>query len=226
MLCKKCGAEMKDNADFCPQCGEKNIVQASEGQTSNTSEATPAQNDQPQSVQNANTQQATQQPAYAQSDAATMPQNQQYTTMGGWLLFFMIIDILGIIGLVLELVVNSSSFAYLSYFGMGGIAVLAVIELVVAAVLMTVHVVFTFSKKPQFLLVYQLASLIALVLDIICIIFVAGLQIMNISSMIPSVIGSAVGLILMTLYYCKSVRVQTYMGNTDYIDKAIIKFRP
>ncbi len=226
MLCKKCGAEIKDDADFCPQCGEKNIVQASEGQTSNTSETTPAQNDQPQSVQNANTQQATQQPAYAQSDAATMPQNQQYTTMGGWLLFFMIIDILGIICLVLELVVYSSSFAYLSYFGMGDIAALAVIDLVVPGILTTVHVVFTFSKKPQFLLVFQLASLIALVLDIICIIFVAGLQIMNISSMIPSVISSAVGLILMTLYYCKSVRVQTYMGNTDYIDKAIIKFRP
>ncbi len=226
MLCKKCGAEIRDDADFCPQCGEKNIVQTSEGQTSNTSEATPAQNDQPQSVQNANMQQGTQQPAYTQPDVATMSQNQQYTTMGGWLLFFMIINILGIICLVLELVVYSSSFAYLSYFGMGGIAALAVIDLVVPAILMTVQVVFTFSKKPQFLLVYQLGSLISLVLSIIFIIFVAGLQIINISSMIPDVIGSAVGLILMTLYYCKSVRVQTYMGNTDYIDKAIIKFRP
>lgn len=60
-------------------------------------------------------------------------------------------------------------------------------------------------------------------LDIILVVMIS--QIIDVSSMIGSIIGSAIGLLLLTLYYCKSVRVRTYMGNTDYMDKAIIKFR-
>jgi hypothetical protein len=35
--------------------------------------------------------------------------------------------------------------------------------------------------------------------------------------------GLATGLILMTMYFCKSVRVRTYMGSTEYLDTALFK---
>lgn len=37
------------------------------------------------------------------------------------------------------------------------------------------------------------------------------------------VAGAGIGLVLMTMYFCKSERVRVYMGSTEYLDTALFK---
>ena len=43
------------------------------------------------------------------------------------------------------------------------------------------------------------------------------------ASAVSNVVFGVLGLILMTMYYCRSVRVRKYMGSTEYQQRALFR---
>ncbi len=220
MFCKQCGAEIADGASFCTECGAQQTA--------------PQAAPQPQQPQQPNYGQAPQgaaqpQPIYGQPVPGAMPENPEYKTMGGWLLFFVILDILAILAAAASLASTSYALEALEFVGLGGLGTMYVVESLLVIALSIAFVVMVFTRKPHFLLIYQIQGIVSIVITIIEICMISGsygAAYIDTASMITSTISSIVGLLLLTLYFCKSVRVRTYMGGTEYIDKAIIKFRP
>ena len=160
----------------------------------------------------------------------------KYKTLGGWLLFFVIIMILGVVGSIASVISTNAEWSqysqYAASLGMGAYntffmvwSVLVVIECLLNVGLIALIIM----RNDIFLKYYQIICIVDLVLSVIIMVYAGSLP--NVgdsmtsisSSMISGILGAIVGFILMTMYYCKSVRVRTYMGSTSYIDKALIK---
>ena len=176
------------------------------------------------------------QQGYQQYAGAPGYADPKYTQLGGWLLFFVIMmgivviyDIYSVITTNAEL--NQYS-QYLAALGMGAYNTFFMVWsvfVVIECLLMVGLIVLIVMRNDIFLKYYQIVCIVNLVLGIIIMVYAGSLP--NIgdsfasmtSSFIGSIGGAIAGFILMTMYYCKSVRVRTYMGSTSYIDKALIK---
>jgi hypothetical protein len=100
--------------------------------------------------------------------------------------------------------------------------------MLIAVVLQVIAVVQIFQRKSTFLRFEQLmwfTGIIASLIMVASINFV-GFEYFDedLPTMIGSIVGSVVGMLLWTLYFCKSVRVHTYMGGDEFKDKALFAF--
>ena len=96
---------------------------------------------------------------------------------------------------------------------------------------------YIYKRNRIFLCFYQLTSILMMI--IVAIICIAVFAIANSvkssvglyggsldtysSTLITYGVSGIVGLILMTMYFCKSERVRTYMGSTEYMEKALFR---
>ncbi len=218
MFCPNCGNQVADGAKFCPKCG--------------ATIATPEQPQQPQQPPQPNYG-APQQPynqAPMQSYPPQMVGNPQYQTMGGWLLFFVIVMLIGGVTSIVSGIEVFSLAGALSYMlgmigegWMTGILYVVSIGVIFCAIFVFYIVYLVFQRQSSFLRMYQLYSFIIIAMNaIIAIIYSqAGL---NSAELWSNLVTAVVELLLMTLYYSRSVRVRTYMGSDEYMRQAFFSF--
>lgn len=207
-FCTNCGARIVDTARFCPECGSPVAV-----------------------VEQNTPQPGYQQPEYQQPNADYAdPDTAKYHTLGGWLLFFTICWGLSALSSVSTIFSSFSSLGTLFRYNQASLAfptfILILMSLVAIAtdVLMIVCIV---KRAPKFLRYYQILSFVNIGMSVLVSIFYAAAARsyggILLSSGIAGVFAGVLGLVLMTLYFCKSVRVRTYMGTTEYLDTALFK---
>ena len=92
-------------------------------------------------------------------------------------------------------------------------------------------IVAVFMRKSTFLLFDQI-SYLALFINVIFAALIPSIMLgfeymalETFSGTIGTLIGSAAGFFLLTLYYCKSVRVRTYMRGIEYMKQAIFAYK-
>lgn len=246
MFCPACGAQLPDGAAFCPSCGNPVAAKgqqpgagavggAAVGGAAFGAGAAGAQQAQPfqQTQQQGYAQQPGAQPAYGQ---AALDAHPEYQTIGGWLLFFVIVNILSVISLIGTGLsgINGETLEMVRHYLNDGVANTmlfnALFSLAMAAGYI-VFIVFIFKKNQNFLKLYQILGIASIVISIIMVVMmnasmseaVTSLNLDTTSGIVSSIVSGVVGLVLMTLYYCKSVRVRTYMGGTDYQQKALFR---
>ncbi len=221
MYCPKCGSEVADGAKFCPSCGMP-IATAPQPPQSPQAPQPPQPTQAPSGTYGAP------QPPYSAPQPSVPPvANPQYRTMGGWFLFFLICYVIDAIYYVIN---GFQSFGYAnqlgylaSLVGMGWVPTILYIVAVVmilCGVLIFYFCYLAFSKQPGFLKIYQTTCIILIVTQVVLAIVYGTMQLPS-AELWGGAVGSVIGMLLMTYYYCKSVRVQTYMGTNDYKRQAI-----
>ena len=168
---------------------------------------------------------ASQQPPQSPSS----PAGKNYEKLGGWLLFFVIcygisaalglyrmVQTFGLFGMVLT---HRGGFALPVFCG-----VLTNLLTVAAGV---AYIVLVVKKHPNFLRLFQVIR-IAVVGANFLLTLIAGLgygggAAMYFAEAFGLLVSGAVGILLMTLYFCKSERVRVYMGTTEYLETALFK---
>ena len=108
-----------------------------------------------------------------------------------------------------------------------GVAVLSLVQNLFALVFAIAFIVLLIQRNPNFLRLYQIMSIISIVIGVVVIIAAGVLAsdsgIVTTSTAIFTVLFAVLFLVLFTMYFCKSVRMRTYMGSTEYIDRALFK---
>jgi hypothetical protein len=205
--CNACNYGNSDNAKFCQQCGTdiENIA-----------------------------------PILNAAGGGVAP---DYTRMGGALVFFIVWDLLSIAGAVFTLL--QLPFVFMNGISLSSIE--AVLSSVLPAIPLLISIIFRFKKKSSFLLWFQ----ISLIINLLAGVYLIGVSsytdniltmfaplysaigydimdfanIIKIVSIVIGAISTGVPFFLITLYYCKSKRVNAYMGSDEYKQKALVKFK-
>ena len=225
-FCTSCGVQIPDGAAFCMNCGSP--AQAAQAQQ-------PTQ--QPQSQYQQPSQQPYQQPGvYAPAGAP----NPSYQKLGGWLLVLVVLEALSTFSYVGYLADSVSGLGALSSYGgaflfVGAVSVLANILGIVYAAGFIFLVV---KRNPVFLRFYQIMGIASMALALANVIgsyllaatststsatIAAATMVGAGAASIAGVVLAIAFLVLFTMYFCKSVRVRTYMGSTAYIDRALFR---
>lgn len=232
-FCSNCGARLEEGARFCPECGTSVEVTPKAGTPAGAESPQPS----PQQVQQPAPQptpQQAQQPA-SQPAPRPVPQSnvqvddtQKYKTLGGWLLFFLICWGISALRALLDLV---QYLRMIAYFGIGYVqpAFGSILVDLVSIGLSVIMIVLIVQRHPKFLRIYQILTIVNIALSLFVIVPLAFT--MGSTNAAPvlaagfagTVLGGVVGLVLMTMYFCKSVRVRTYMGSAEYLDNALFK---
>ena len=212
-FCPHCGASLNDGAKFCRSCGAQ-VTGATQPQPQPQSQ--PQQQPQPQSQP---------QPAPAS------PAGSDYTTLGGWLLFFVVgYGLSALYGIWNAFKIIDAGHA-LGMLGMSRYAVWSALMVVIGIVADVLVVAIIVRRRPDFLRLFQIISIARAAVDLIfCIplyMAISGLSSWYANRMILSylftAVGAGVSLVLMTMYFCKSERVRVYMGTTEYLNTALFK---
>lgn len=230
MYCKNCGTELPDGTRFCSACGaqlDSSAQPAPAYQQQQNAYQPPAYQQQPDYVQAGYGQQRPMTPG-----AVAHP---EYQNMGGWLLFFTILMILGVIGTLVTIGQNWVQVGqFAGMLGDYGNAVVATIWINVVIVVLNIYILYLiFKRKHSFLRVFQIVRIASLVLSLVMsIVQVSALDSFNyyfidtgalMGPVIGSLVVSVVVLILMTMYFCKSARVEVYMGGDEFRKRALFR---
>lgn len=167
--------------------------------------------------------------------------HHKYSKLGGWLLVFVIANICGAVfnvftlfGGIFETLELFSELPSIQAFLPDNFQAALTITLIgeVVGLLMIVctimFVVGVFSRKSNFLRFHQIGLFVnAFYTIFVGIIPNAMLEMFDqdFASNIGTLVGLAVGFFLFALYMSKSIRVRTYMGSDEYMDKAIFAFK-
>ena len=166
-----------------------------------------------------------------------LPEHERYKRLGGWLLLFVISAHVGIfLNLITSVRLINHIVGVWSHLHLlpdvfrtaiileliGGVASLSII------ILQIIFVSSVLNRRPIFLRVEQL-SYIALLLVQICFAVSASMAGMfapgtEAFELIARPFAAVVGMLLMTAYYSRSVRVRVYMGSDEYKRKALFSF--
>jgi hypothetical protein len=200
--CSNCGAEIEIGKNFCADCG------ANLAQTDTTANQ--------QSGQERN---------------QTKPTaHEKYSNMGGWLLVFTIWNFIFVPISLWNLLIGFPIIEGLFYNGhdaVGIICVFSQIVLLCIAVFHVLYIVKVFQRNPSFLRVWQIGTIL-IIINVLLVVVVTGMLDAD-SSVLSEINGNVTGnvlrFLLLTWYYCKSVRVRTYMGSDEYINKAIFAYK-
>ena len=226
-FCSQCGQPLSPESKFCTSCG--NPVFDEEDLNAN---------------ENLETEQ-TFSPT-SQSEPAKSPHaGKDYHSLGGWLLFFVVCGFIGGISNIsygIRFIGGISNISYgirsivdntegFEYSGLFTVAIIVnALALLSAGALMIWSMTMIIGKKTDFLKTYQIAVITCiggiLISNIMLIIAYSSLGVLhlvdNAWGFIGNVIGLCANLVLMTLYYVKSVRTRTYLETDEYIRKALI----
>ena len=167
-------------------------------------------------------------PSHQPNLHVTREEYVKFSRLGGWLLFFVISAILSEILIFTTAVRELMQLArFAGWIAPHVFSVFVVGQLIVfvSVVLACIGIGQIFSRKPHFLLFDQLGYMIYLLGIIVGTIIPLHLLGAEYSLVMP-IVQLTLGMLLRTLYFCKSRRVRTYMGHDGYMDKALIKFRP
>ena len=126
-----------------------------------------------------------------------------YSKLGGWLLFFVTLCIF-------DTIVGFSNICTF-FSSKNGFSAVFLFE---ALCLEIIFVVCVLKRNHYFLLFYQLGKIVSI---IGCI-----LAFLNSGNFFILIINSS-GLLLMTLYFCKSERVEIYIGSNEYRELALFR---
>lgn len=224
MFCRSCGNELLDGAAFCPRCGRK--VNAPERGSVNIANTLTA--DSPTM--------AAQVPGSASeklvgSAAASVgvpatgvgqSSNHPYKKLGGFLAFIVYGNyVAAALMAIYPIVAIVQLFALSSQYGSYGSAVVgaAIVPLIILLVVYVALAIFLCwwatqlkNRNPAFLKIYHYFGCIALVIEFVVLIATGN----AVSGFLYLILG-ALGLLLWTLYYMKSVRVRTYFGTDEYL---------
>jgi|GEM_PF-1144737 hypothetical protein len=211
-ICNACNSGNSDNAKFCHKCG---------GDIENIA---PLLN--------------------APSSGIYAPAND-YTRMGGWLVFFIVWDIISVASAAFALlqlliaVINGDGLGTIEYH----------LSSIIHVIPLLVSVIFRFKRDSRFLLWFQISVILNLLTSVYMFSVSSymrdtlvelettyrtlGMEIsmteylgaIKIFGIIVSIISAGVLFFLITLYYCKSKRVNAFMGNDEYKQKALVKFK-
>jgi len=166
--------------------------------------------------------------------------NQKYLKLGGFLLLIVIANIIytvintGILfaGLIetFDFIGNMESYSWIHPNFETAVYITLFGELLglVSEVFTVLFIVYVFQRKPSFLRFQQLAFILSLVYVILVGIIPNAMLDMYDEDFIRNIgtlIGSSIGVVIFTLYMCKSVRVRTYMGSDEYMSKAVFAFK-
>ena len=222
MYCSKCGNDMPDQSEVCPACGYNiDVSRAADGRQ--IASAPVSQQVPPGYVQN----------TAAPSSAGHSQTHGDYNKLGGWLLFFVVWWVFsGVSNMYSGLSGIESINHRLSFFGDYGNVLMAFFAVQffagIPCLLLCWHI---YKRNHVFLRFYQLYIVALAVIYIILI--VAALSTMDgqgvsygmdlSQSLIGGIIGLVGGAVIMTMYFCKSERVRTYMGGVEYMMRAIFR---
>jgi hypothetical protein len=213
MYCPDCGEQNEQGARFCMKCGSD--LQRS-GETPAPGPAAPSAGSAPGCGSDVSD-------PSRMNASPYMHAEHPYKKLGGWLMFFVVCYFLGALGSLLSLIPSIGMMSAFGYILPGGIAGLLVFVFVITfgfsiaiGIILPVMII---RRDKRFLFVYHIGSLITIALSLLVTI-ILGIALAGYgtgSMLIPSMAGTVAGVIIMTLYYCKSVRVRTYMGTDAYI---------
>lgn len=211
MICPRCGKNLPDNTEQCDNCGMLFGVAPAE-QTAHPGQPKPYKN---------------------------LMANPRYFSLGGWLLFFVICNIIGIVVNIQSVfvaisesleVINMKVFYFpIEVKGIMSFGLFVQFIAIIVITLMICYIVQIFKKGALFLRYFQISVLLNLAYTIPATIFTIQLSEyfpeIDISTLVVAFIAIPITFFLYTLYYCRSVRVQTYMGTDEYKMKAIFRYR-
>jgi len=157
----------------------------------------------------------------------------KYKRLGGWLLVLVIYYICSII---LGLFTLERSITQLIYYHRmsvtSGLAVFdyfqdlmpsLILALTLASIFLLLYTWFVallLGRRPGFLRLYQIITLLGLIDPVLRQLLLNP----TLEATIVRLLVSLAWLFGITLYFCRSERVRIYMGNDDYIKKALFKF--
>jgi len=144
--------------------------------------------------------------------------HSSYVTLGGFLLFIVIGNIIIVLNNILSLIFKTDYGELL----LAGRSILDLCSIVFSIV----FIVCIFKRNHLFMLFDQLIRITGLAAAIYrsCLTISSDTR-ATIISFAFSFIGFTVGFFLYALYYSRSVRVRTYMGGDDFKRKAIFSFK-
>ena len=197
MFCNKCGNRVDDGASFCANCGNQ------VGAVPRPFCGTPFVN-----VPRSNDTQQSQYRPVSYNTTQINAMNNNYSELGGWLLFFVIMSIVSMLFSLYFLIIIPG-------FMLSPIDWMFTLTASVLSILYAIQVV---QRKTLFLRFIQIGYMVNCVSGIFSIASVGVYA-------ITTIIGNISGFFLATLYYCKSVRVRVYMGTDEYMDKAFFSYK-
>ena len=110
---------------------------------------------------------------------------------------------------------------------MGTVGVIVMISSLVSVAMSVALIVLIVQRNQSFLRIYQILAIVSIVVGVASAVVSASSLLSSAAVVVTSAltgIGMGVlGIVLMTMYFCKSVRVRTYMGGTEYIENALFK---
>ena len=198
MFCGNCGKQFADGDRFCRDCGsEKPVCQQQNGVT----DQVPAL----EAVE------------FGQKKAFPHP----YHKLGGWLSFFMIVQLSGLVCLCFVILVAFPSVLFGDFYDWQKqcVAILSICG-VFAAVFGYKSLIMIAGRRPRFLrsvFIFALSSMVTVVLA-----FVLNRNGIGVSYFMVLVCGLvAIIFVIWIIYCCKSVRVRTYFGSDEYLCESI-----
>ena len=177
---------------------------------------------------------------HRQDDAPQiLPQHERFKRLGGWLLFFVLGAIFGIFSnlitsvSLLNQIVGVWAYLHLLPDELRAALILELIGGLSMLSLITLQIVFVSAvlrRNPIFLRVEQITYICFFFVQICFVVstHMAGMLATpgaEALEVIARPFGAPIGLILMTLYYSRSVRVQVYMGSEEFKQKALFTFK-
>jgi hypothetical protein len=177
----------------------------------------------------------------ANTRSQPLPPAEDYRKIGGLLLLFMTVSIVAIVVTIvvavsvngffalIHLIAGSRSWGGENYVGSSSFLSLLIVGAIGlgAVALQLSSIIQLIKRKPSFLTLYQLYKLLGIGL-LLYLSIDAGLirkTAANISGFVPILVFSIVELIWLTLYFCKSERVRTFMGGHEYMKKALFAIK-
>ena len=153
---------------------------------------------------------------------------EKYKRLGGFLLF---IVVMGIITTVFSFSLHVTSTAEIIQDINEAATLYTALRLIgtlltfVALMIYVLQYISIIKRTHLFLRYYQTGFGIMMIANLLSYAAQMYLGELDTSSIVFMVIWFPIAMALYTLYFCKSIRVQTYMGGTEYMSKALFAFK-
>lgn len=208
LFCRRCGKQLYDGTVFCPYCGQQ-VARATSEAPGNTKLLKADDS------------------VVGTVSKALHSDSENYASLGGFLAFIVYANYAGgaliVIATLLSIVQTTALLSQYSTYGMNGamlggtvgvLVLIWILEIAVAGFCIWWAMLIR-KRNNSFLLVYHIVGVLMLILAFILVLFTGGALIA-----IGYVLAGATLLALWTLYFMRSVRVRTYFGTDEYLQRS------